>query len=253
MTTTCQQIVTDALRESNLIPVGEVPASDQSAEGMRLLNRLVSSVFGNEVGERMETWLVGTIPSMPLWTSLQWQYLRGDYRVYVNANSAQTLYFPAAPQDGDRMGLVDVNGNFATYNVTLNPNGKRIENSISDFVANSNNFNRIWIYDADAGDWKRISPLVLTDTFPFPNGVEDAFVTGLALRLNPRYGRSLSPETASALTRGMNQLRARYRRKNPMPVDAGLLLTPSQEQYWGSYARSDGNPFQGPYNPYLWT
>lgn len=253
MTTTVQTIVTDALRESNLIPVGEAPGSDQSAEGLRLLNRIVSSVFGNEVGERLETWLVGTIPSLPNWTYLQWQYLRSDFRVYVNSDSAQTLYMPAAPQDGDRISLIDVNGTFATYNVTLNPNGKQLEGVITNLVANTNGFNRTWIYDADAGNWKKISPLTLTDAFPFPEAVEDAFVTSLALRLNPRYGRSLSPETNGAMVRGMRQLKARYRRKNPMPVSAALLLTPSQENYWGGYAFSDGNPFPFAYDPLMWT
>ena len=253
MSSTVQQIVTDALRESNLIPVGEAPGSDQSAEALRLLNRIVAGVYGNDVGERLDTWLVGTIPSMPLWTSLQWQYLQGDYRVYVNANSAQSLYMPAAPQDGDRIGLLDVNGNFATYNVTLIPNGKKVEGSISNFVANTNSFNRVWMYSAEDGDWKKISELVLTDTFPFPTAVEDAFVTMLALRLNPRYGRSLSPETNAAMVRAMSLLKARYRRKNNMPVPAGLLLTPSQIQAQGGYARTDGNPFPYPYNPFIWT
>lgn len=251
--TTCLQIVTDALRETNLIPLGEVPDSAQAAEGMRRLNVIVSSVFGNDVGERLESWICGTIPSNPGWSSAQWQYLAGDYRVYVNTNAAQTLYMPASPQDGDRIALFDVNGNFATYNVTLNPNGKRIQNSTSNFVASTNNFNRTWIYDAEAGDWKQISTLALTDTFPFPQAVEDAFVTSLAMRLNPRYGRSLAPETAAAMGRAMSQLKARYRRKNAVPVAAGLLLTPSQEIWNDGYAGpTTGNPFPYPGNPFLW-
>ena len=252
--TTCLQIVTDALRESNLIPVGEVPDAPQAAEGMRRLQVIVSSVFGNDVGERLESWICGSIPSNPGWSSSQWQYLYGDYRVYVNTNAAQTLYMPASPQDGDRIALVDVNGNFATYNTTLNPNGKRIENSTSNFVANTNNFNRTWIYDAEPGNWKRVSDLSLTDAFPFPNAVEDAFVTSLALRLNPRYGRSLAPETQVAMLRSMSQLKARYRRKSSVPVAPGVLLTPSQEEWIGGYAGpTNGNPFPYPGNPFLWT
>ena len=57
--TITQQIITDAYRQSNLLSIGESPSLAQQDEGLRYLNRIVKSVFGNEAGDPLEVFPVG--------------------------------------------------------------------------------------------------------------------------------------------------------------------------------------------------
>ena len=51
MTVTVSQIITEAYRESNNIPVGTVPTTNEQNEAVLIFNRLVKSMFGNEAGD----------------------------------------------------------------------------------------------------------------------------------------------------------------------------------------------------------
>ena len=53
--TTVSQLITDAYRESNLIAVNSSPTSPEQTEALRLLNRVVKSLFGNEMGDPLDT------------------------------------------------------------------------------------------------------------------------------------------------------------------------------------------------------
>ena len=48
MATLVSQIIEDAYREANLIAVGESPTTAQQTEGLRLYNRFITSLFGND-------------------------------------------------------------------------------------------------------------------------------------------------------------------------------------------------------------
>jgi len=52
-------IITEALRETNLIPLGVIPTENQQAEAFTLLQSIVSSVLGNEVGENLNPMPLG--------------------------------------------------------------------------------------------------------------------------------------------------------------------------------------------------
>jgi hypothetical protein len=48
--TLASSIISDAYRESNLVPLVGTLTTAEQGEGLRLLNNLVLSVMGNEVG-----------------------------------------------------------------------------------------------------------------------------------------------------------------------------------------------------------
>ena len=56
---TVYQIIVDAYRQSNLNAVGIAPTQLQEDEGLRYLNRIVKSVFGNEAGDRLVAFPIG--------------------------------------------------------------------------------------------------------------------------------------------------------------------------------------------------
>jgi hypothetical protein len=215
-------IITQAYRESNLLPLGDVPSADQAAEGLTLLNRVVSSALGYDIGDKLVDWNIGPDQNDPSWAESQWTYPTVDTRLNCSAVTAQTIRLPANPYDGARISIVSVGQSFATYPVTLDGNGRLIESAATK-VINTDGFTRVWLFRADLASWVAVAPFTQADEFPFPPEFDDAFQLRLAMRINPRFGRAMAAESASALSMAMSQLSARYTPKRTVPVDAGLL------------------------------
>jgi hypothetical protein len=234
---TALEIITDAYRESNITAIGVTPNEAQQTEGLRRLNAVVSSALGFEIGEGLQDWMVGNTnieTDAAVHNENVWVRPPANSRLLINAGSAQTLYLPVNPSDGARMSVVDILGTLATYPVTLNGNGRNIEGA-DDVVLNTDDLNRTWFYRADLGDWKRVSQLGLADPMPFPAEHDDAFVTLLAMRLNPRYGRAISVETASWMERSLRSLRARYKQKVIVaaPIGVRYMSDIGPGSFWG--------------------
>lgn len=226
-------IIIDGLRESNLIGLGESGDAAQGAESLRLLDRLVSGVFGNEVGENLTDW---TFPPVNAIT-YTWQYIPPDTRIVMGPNAgARSFNVNPYPENGDRLQLVDAGSNFATNNVTLIKGPAKFGGSPSNYIANTNGFNKTWLYRADIADWALVSPLDPAGEFPFPQAYDDAFIGLLAARLSPRYQQTLSPESQVSLDRAIRRLRADYSRTRLEPCDAAVLrLTGSGNRSWPFY------------------
>jgi hypothetical protein len=58
--TTIRQLITDALRESGILEVGVAPDAEETEEALRHMHRLLRSLFGNELGERLKSVNFGT-------------------------------------------------------------------------------------------------------------------------------------------------------------------------------------------------
>jgi hypothetical protein len=219
-------IITDGFRESNIIPLGQTPNANQQAEGLTRLKALIASVYGWDVGAPLRDWPVGISAyneSQAGWNSGDWSYPTANSRLIVNITTPQTIYLPQNPKEGARIGLVDIGGNLATYNVTVDGNGRTVEGQQS-VVLDTDSAERAWIYRADKGNWERIDALANVDAeMPFPEEFDDYFVTQLAMRLNPRYGRAISQETATRMAEIKNQLVARYRQPRNIHADPGAL------------------------------
>lgn len=215
-------IIIDALREGNLIALGETGDAAQGAEGLRLLNRLVASVFGNEVGEGLQDW---AIPGAEGVVTVPWaDWVPSDVRFVLGEGAGeQTFNLNPYPQNGDRLQLIDSGSGFAANPVTFVPQAAKFEGSSGDFVADEDDFNRTWLYRADLADWVRILPLDPAEDFPFPEAYDDAFIGLLAARLSPRYQQSMSAESQASLARSLSQLRAGYARTKRTPTDLAVL------------------------------
>lgn len=224
--TTTLEIITDAYRESNLIGIGVAPDANQQTEGLRRLNAVISSALGFEIGEDLVDWQVGTTNISAsngglCYSESIWTRPVTNSRLLLNAEQPQTLFLPTRPNDGARMAAIDQLGNLSVHPVTLDANGQNIEGSPS-IVLNTDGINKVWFYRADLGNWVPVATLEIDDDMPFPPEFDDSFVTLLAMRLNPRYGRALSQESAAWMTRSLGKLRGRYRQKKVVPADPGV-------------------------------
>lgn len=222
-------IIQQAFRDANLIPIGTSPTAAETAEGLKRLQVLIRSVLGNEAGENLTAIMVGNTnvvsPQGSYDNSQEWTLrpLPLNVRAMCNLTGAQTLYANPNPQDGSRFSVQDAASNFATFNLTIVGNGRLLEGSTANIVLSTDDIMREWFYRADLGDWKRVTSLVAADEMPYPEEFDDLFIVMLAMRLNPRNSQALSQESAAMMERSREQFRARYSQIINTPSDLGVL------------------------------
>ena len=242
--TLVSEIIKAAYRESNLIPLGADPSSNQSTEALDRLNPLVLSTVGREAGDDLEDLNIDGDYDQE---SLLNTWLPANVRLLLNLDEAKSYDLDPYPAEGQRLAFVDVAGNLATYNVVLDGNGRNIEGS-STVTLSTNSDARHWLYRADTGNWVKISSLLTSDEMPFPVDFDDYFVIMLAARLNPRYGQSLSAETVKMLTRARSHLQSRYNKRREVESDAPYRELSGNKRT--SYSFSGDNFAKG--RPYPW-
>lgn len=216
--TTASQIITDAYRESNLIAISASPSTAEQSEALRRLNSLILSTIGNEAGTELTDLDIGGENDLSSYAS---NGAPDDCRLVCILSAATEIELDPLPYEGQRVAWVDAGANFATYNLTINPNGRQIGGSTASLVLSANGDNRQYMYRGDTANWVRLTDLATSDQMPFPSEFDDYFITRLAMRLNPRHGAALTKETLAALDRSESQIRARYRKPRP-------------QQDWGS-------------------
>lgn len=249
--TLVSEIITDAYRQSNLLPIGVAPTDAQQEEGLRYLTRLLRSTYGNEVGEPLQPfpigrkdinrpqgwpWFEGTPPD-------DW-FVPENTRLMCNQDAPETVYLHPQPDDGARFGVLDVARNFSTTGLTIVANGRRIEGG-TQLSLTTDGENREWFYREDLGDWVRVTPITAVDVFPFPEDFDFYYITLLALTLNPAYGVTMAQETVATMKRAKTQLIARYHQNIPTSSELGLRRMPKTSQdreYWN-------NEFDWAYDP----
>lgn len=240
--TLVSSIIQDAYREGNLIPLAGTPSAEQLTEGLRRLNALISALMGFEVGDALFDWPVGTenLEASTTWNSDQWERVVAQARIIANLQQPTTLYLPPDPDDGARIAVIDPRNLLATYPYTLNANSRVIEGATSVTLSTAG-LVREWLYRADLGQWVVFSTVADSDDMPFPVAFDDFFITKLAMRLNPRYGRSIDEQTAVILSNQENKLRARYHQIRAVPADLGaVFMTEGHDRNYRAQGTSRG-------------
>lgn len=211
--TLVSDIISQSLRESNLIAVGADATPAEAAEALTRLSSIVLSVLGSEIGYVLEDWNVTNAttilrPSGFVANTASF-VIPAQARLIANLSVATALNLDPQPQDGQRVSVVDAANNFATRNFTLNGNGRLIDGATSAVLA-TNLSRKQWVYRADQANWISVEPLSADDQMPFPEEFDDYFIIMLAARMNPRYGKPLTQESALRLEQQRNQLFYRY-------------------------------------------
>ena len=234
--TLVSSIIRSAYRESNTVASTQANTPEEIAEALERLQAVVLSAVGAEAGYIMEDWNITdtayTRPSgVPVATSAMSGFsVRPNSRLICNLAAALTLKLDPQPQDGQRFSAVDAKSNFATYNLTLNPNGRKIEGSAANLVLSADNTAKQWLYRSDLADWVILAPLTADLQMPFPEDFDDYFIIMLAGRLNPRFGQQLSAESTARLQQQQLQFVNRYTqsrlRSVPSPAASNPARTP---------------------------
>lgn len=236
--TVVSEIVVQAFREANFTAVGQSTTAEELIEAVPRLNNYIKALFGIEVGEHYRDWYVPNAwdPAQPLRYPLTpdgsetsgdpYQRPPANVRLITKITSAKTLYFPATPNDGARMSYVDVG---STAIVTLDGNGRLIEGvpSLTGDVAvppePAELHGRRWFYRADLGNWILIETLGQDDEVPLPEEFDDLLVTGLAIRLAPRFSVKIDEVIALRNADMLNRLKKRYKQSEQMPSSTAEL------------------------------
>jgi hypothetical protein len=195
-------------------------------EALRLYNQNILSIYGSDAGETLADWTLGAYGvDQPGITDPRTPYMIQrpsiNRRLIATATAALTVYLTPWPQDGSRMGIIDPFGRLAAFPVTLDANGRTIQGNPT-LLLNTNGQAQEWFYRADKGDWVKLTSLLSTDENPFPEEFDIFFYIGLALRLNPRYGREMDPQTATVFKQQRNQFMARYLQSQPLEIDDSI-------------------------------
>lgn len=248
--TTVASIIQDALRETNLIPLGTTPTTEQSDEAFRRLSTIVASVLGNEGGENMVPMPLGqneiNSPRGYPWWSNELpgnMFVPTNTRIMCNLTAPGNVNLHPRPHDGARMGIVDVSENFATTGLTVFGNGRSIEGN-AQMTYTTDGEIREWFYREDLANWVTVVPLDPLGDMPFPPEFDDMFIIMLAMRLNPRYGQVLHPASEAALKSAMTKFSARYKQSDTqVPSEDGLLYMTNYYRFYGRFAnRQYGDP-----------
>jgi len=250
--TTVTKIIDRAFRVANLTAAGTSPTTAEQTEALEYLQSFVKGVFGNEAGDDFVDMAIGsqgisrpagfpwydTVPDGNDW------FVPMDYRLFVNIDEPVTLYLHPQPDDGARFAIRDMQSNFATYNVTLEGNGRLIDGATSATLSTDGEAGE-WFYRADTGNWVKYTNLVLANEFPFPEEFDDYFVMSLAMRINPGYGKTIDQQSLTFYNRSQRQLRARYNVTIQMPVERALLrmsrMTGDRTRWRNEYGIYDPN------------
>jgi hypothetical protein len=125
------------------------------------------------------------------------------------------------PQDGARMAIADPFGRLAAFPVTFDANGRTIEGTAQRLVLNVERHVPGMVLSCRLG--RLGAKLTLAgggDRNPFPDDFDNFFIPcGLALRLNPRYGREMDEQSATAFKANRRQFIARYLQSQPLEID----------------------------------
>lgn len=227
--TLASTIIQKAYRESNLIPIGASPSANQSTEALDHLNAILLSSVGFEAGDELTDFNYGGDSEFDQ-ADYFTEWVDDNVRLVLNLSAAATIELDPRPYEGQRFAIVDAGNTLDTFNLTIDPNGRKIEGAAT-LVLSTEGINRQWLYRGDTANWVRITSLATSDDMPFPEEYDPFYIIMLAARINPSYGQSISPETAKMLGRAKTSLQARYRLKDyQAPCDPGLV-NPRQNRY----------------------
>lgn len=227
--TTASDIIAQAFREANIVPIGQTPTPNEQAEALPRLNNFIAWLFGTKLGELSWDWpippqrtapVAARYPLRPENNALPsdvWPYPPNNVRLLAGNDTAETIYLPFSPNPGARIAVLNVG---STAPVTLNANGRFIEDAPSVVVTPATDAPREWFYREDIGSWRRVTVLALTDESILPAVYDDLLVCALAIRLAPRFGQQALPETISTYESSLQRMKQVY--KQYMPVGGGF-------------------------------
>lgn len=200
MATTVEAALRRAFRMSGIKADGESLTYSEGADGLDLYNQTIRGMHGTVIGVPLVTVDASTTTAM-------------HGALYQGGTATFTLTMPSNPRDGWRIGVADARGGFASFNATIAPGGRKLENATANITLNTNNDHRTWFFRADTGDWQKEKDLTLTDNVYFPDDLMGHLIPILAVTLCNEYGKEPPAQTKELAVMGLGAFRNRYGRR----------------------------------------
>lgn len=153
--------------------------NDDNKRGRLAINDLMRSMLGNGIGPKLYPVAASTTTVV-------------NGGLYIGGTATATLTLPSNPKDGDRFGFTD-GGTFATYNLTINPNGRFFEGVTTNTVISTAGTNRTYVYTQHNATWNREKDWALSDSFILSPEVRKGFTDLLAITLAAQYNQPREP------------------------------------------------------------
>lgn len=235
-------IIKDAFYEAGLTTELQHATPTQTARAMTTLDSIIKFLYGTDAGEELNPWPLGNFgradqsrmtPSEQMLT-----YPPLNVRFVCTNENAITVNLPVTPSPGARFGVMDPFNRLSTAPITIDGNGRTVDGA-ANITVNTDGLNAIWFYGDDTGNWKKVTPLLITDDMPFPSEYDQMFIIMLAMRLSPVYGRNQSSVQAQFLKGFRQQFMARYIQEAPLQIDPSISFQSFQsydnfaQSYWG--------------------
>ncbi len=217
--TLLREIIKDAYREANLLPIDQALSAPEEAEGFKALIRIIDSSFGNEIGEELRPVSDESV-----------ELLQDNKILLLTPTSLTTYKFPKNPKNGSRISIVDSTRDSLTYPVTLDGNGKTIEGSLTSTV-NAEGMTKTWFYNKEQGNWSLLSPLTVSSESILPSRFDDYFIIALAMRINPRNGAEIGQQSVMRFREVKRKLQAEYRQSKSEVLEKGLTNLTTIKDY----------------------
>lgn len=204
---TVLDIIKRAMRMNGTLAADDDPSASEAQDSLLAYNQMVRSLFGTVIGPRVS----------PGQAIVDLTAISG--RVYTVGAQTVTITLPYNPRSGARVGVADGNAGLATYNATINRNGRLLEGSASNIVLDGNGTVRTWFYRGDTSNWERERDLDLTDTPYFPDELISRLPWMLAFMLASEFGADLRPDVAQQATEGRQHFNRIYGRNGRVRAD----------------------------------
>jgi hypothetical protein len=82
------------------------------------------------------------------------QTLTAGVRYFVDTSAARTLTLPSTPNVGDQIEVFDATGTTATYNITIVPDGLKINGAVQNYIIDVNGAATTLTYTGSTYGWK---------------------------------------------------------------------------------------------------
>lgn len=200
---TARTIIDAAFSDIGVTAAGQNPSVAEYDFALEKLNGLQRSFFGDVIG-----------PPLIAKKAVTSRRVENGEQILAGA-AAITLTLHPTPKAGDRFGVADSSGAFATNPATINPNGFLLEGVAANRVLNANGIGGRWFFRDDTGNWELERAWGIDDNIYFDAPLERPLTSMLATLLAPAFGEgiTLSATTKQESDFGRDLFMRRYGRK----------------------------------------
>jgi hypothetical protein len=216
MSLTVRQVIERAGRLHGLWASGAEPSASEAADALVAINAMKRAMFGTLIGPRLG-------PQSLTGATGQAEN-GGEYQ--IPGGVAFTLTAPLNPGSGARFGVVDAGLSWATYNLTINPNGRLINGAAANYVISTTGRNTRFWFRGDTGNWIIEADFAALDSaIELPDPLIAYLPYMLAVVIAAEFGADIRPEIAAAAQEGREAFARTYYRRGRGQVDGVIGLS----------------------------